>query len=241
MIRLPPTATFGVVLLMLGALCSSCSSEPQPRYFPLNAGLEWEYRIHEKSRAIDAFRMLSLRNRSAQVHEGMSYARRLASDGNEYWLRVDEDGNLRRHLYRTSIDFEPRQDPTPRTVMPTHPKLGQWWEIETRPYILERVAPFRERFFLDDSKRINLRMEVAALDDVVEVAAGKFKNCLRLEGSGLLNVLADPSTGASEVPVTHTEWYAPGVGLVKLERSETLDTPNIQGGTITMELVAHDN
>jgi hypothetical protein len=72
------------------------------------------------------------------------------------------------------------------------------------------------------------------------VPAGRFEKCLRLEGTGLLHVLADARVGASEVPVTHTEWYAPGVGLVKLVRSETLDTQAIVGGTITMELTAFE-
>lgn len=227
-------------LLLAAALAlSACGGQPQPRYFPLNPGYEWEYRVHEQNRVTDTVRSLHLHNRSLRERDGVSYARRLASDGNEYWLSV-EDGRLRRHWTRTAIDFEPRADKTPRMVMPVPPQQGQWWEIDTRPYILERIAPFRERFFLDDSKRINLRMEIAALDDVVEVPAGRYTEVMRVEGSGLLHVLADARIGASEVPVTHTEWYAPGVGLIKLERRETLDTIHIQGGNITMELVAFE-
>ena len=217
-------------------LLAACGGEPRPEYFPLNPGFEWEYRVHEKNRVTDQVRSLTLRNRPARNRDGVRYSRRLASDGNEYWLSIDE-GKLRRHHYRTAIDFEPHADKSPRMVMPLPPQLGLWWEIDTRPYILERVAPFRERFFLDDSKQINLRMEIKSMEDVVEVPAGTFKNCMRIEGSGLLHVLADPSIGASEVPVTHTEWYAPGVGLVKLVRRETLDTIHIQGGEITMQLM----
>ncbi|MGQ0529750.1 MAG: hypothetical protein ACT4PG_08075, partial [Panacagrimonas sp.] len=125
------------------------------------------------------------------------------------------------------------------TARSTCPKPA--WEVETRPYILERAVPFRERFSQDHSKRIVLRMQVASLDDVVEVPAGTFTRCLQLEGSGLLNVLADARIGASPVPVTHTEWYAPGVGLVKLERTEWLDTQQIVGGKISMELLRFDD
>ena len=52
----------------------------------------------------------------------------------------------------------------------------------------------------------------------------------------MINVLADARLGASEVVVHHTEWYAPGVGLVKLHRVEPLETTAIVGGEVTMEL-----
>ena len=227
-------------LLLVSCVLTACGAPPSPEYFPLESGLRWEYRVHEQNRLVDKVERLSLRNRDAQEHEGQRYVRRLASDGNEYWLTVS-DGSLQRRGLRTAIDFAPRMDVHPRTVLQLPPATGQAWEVETRPYILERAEPFRERFSQDDSKRIVLRMQVAALDDVVEVPAGKFERCLRLEGTGLLNVLADARIGASEVPVAHTEWYAPGVGLVKLVRTETLDTQQIVGGTVTMELLSfHD-
>lgn len=222
--------------LLLAALLVACDSLPSPEYFPLKPGLRWDYALHEKNRLVDQVSMLSLRNRDAVTRDGQRYARRIASDGNEYWLSHG-DTMLLRVGQRTAIDFQPRMDASPRTIMPLPPALKQAWSVETRPYILERAEPFRERFSQDDSKRIELRMTVAALDDVVEVPAGRFERCLRIEGTGVLNVLADARIGASEVPVTHTEWYAPGVGLVKLVRIESLDTTQIVGGSVTMELV----
>lgn len=228
--------TRNTLVLLACALVSACSGPPTPAYFPLNPGLRWEYEVHEHNRLVDQVTRISLRTLDPVTRDQQSYSRRLASDGNEYWLLASGTAVQRAGL-RTAIDFEPRLDAAPRMVMQLPPAAGQWWEVETRPYILERAEPFRERFSRDESKRINLRMEVAALDEVVEVPAGKFEHCLRLEGSGLLNVLADARIGASEVPVTHTEWYAPGVGLVKLLRTEALDTQQIVGGTVEMQLL----
>lgn len=224
----------GVLCLLL--LLGGCKGAPEPEYFPLNPGLRWEYRLHEHNRLVDRVTRLDQRNLRPATRDDQTYSRRLASDGNEYWLASTEQG-LQRLGLRTAIDFEPRMEVSPRMVMPLPPASGQWWEVETRPYILERAEPFRERFSHDDSKRITLRMQVAALDDVVEVPAGTFERCLRIEGSGVLNVLADARIGASEVPITHIEWYAPGVGLVKLLRKESLDTQQIVGGEVTMELM----
>lgn len=228
-----------LLILACGAVLSACGGTPSPEYFPLNPGLRWDYAVREKSPVVDQVQPMSLRNLDDATREDVRYTRRLASDGNEYWLTRSDDAVLRGGI-RTAIDFEPRMDEQARIVMQLPPTVGQAWETETRPYILERVEPFRERFFQDDSKKISLRMQVAALNDVVEVPAGRFERCLRIEGSGVLNVLADARIGASEVPVTHTEWYAPGVGLVKLVREEKLDTTQIVGGTITMELVGFE-
>lgn len=225
-----------ILLLAAAALLCSCGRAPSTEYFPLDPGLRWEYVVHEKNAVVDREQRLDMRNLDAVERDGQRYARRLASDGNEYWLSLT-DTSVQRSGVRTAIDFEPRMDEEPRTVMQLPPTAGQWWEVDSRPYILERVTPFRERFSQDDSKRIRLNMRVAALDAVVEVPAGKFERCLRLEGTGVLNVLADARIGASEVPVTQTEWYAPGVGLVKLVRAETLNTESIVGGEVTMELL----
>lgn len=225
--------------LLLAALgLAGCSNAPEATdYFPLQSGLRWQYEVTERNPVSDVRTTLSIRNLDGIVVDDRRYARRLASDGNEYWLEVF-DGRLLRSGVRTAIDRAPKMDATPHTILQLPPAAGQWWEVETRPYILERVEPFRERFWHDDSKRVQLKMTVAATDAVVEVPAGRFENCLRLEGHGVLNVLADARIGASEVPVSQTEWYAPGVGLVQLVRSEELKTQQIVGGEIRMRLRA---
>lgn len=228
--------TRALCLLMATLLLAACGADTPVPYFPLEPDLRWDYEVQERNKVGEISRKLTIRNLDPVRRDDHRYARRLTSDGNEYWLSVSE-GVLARSGVRTAIDSAPRMDDKPRTVMQLPPADGQWWEVESRPYILERVEPFRERFSQDDSKRISLVMRVAALDEVVEVPAGRFEHCLKIEGSGVLNVLADARIGASEVPVTHTEWYAPGVGLVKLVRTEVLDTQAIVGGTVTMELV----
>lgn len=228
------------LLLVTATLLSACGgNDASTPYFPLEPGARWDYEVREKNAVTELSRQLTIRNLDPIRVEGNRYARRLASDGNEYWL-APADGALTRVGVRRAIDSAPVMDDKPRMVMQLPPTDGQWWEVETRPYILERVEPFRERFSQDESKRIALHMRVASLDDTVEVPAGRFEKCLRLEGTALLHVLADARVGASEVPVTHTEWYAPGVGLVKLVRTETLDTQAIVGGSITMELVGFE-
>jgi len=43
-------------------------------------------------------------------------------------------------------------------------------------------------------------------------------------------------SGFVNVPVVQTEWYAPGVGLVKLERTETIGKSIYVGGKFSLDL-----
>ncbi len=53
----------------------------------------------------------------------------------------------------------------------------------------------------------------------IQVPAGTFRNCLRVE-TRTLSIVPDPRKKTSEFLLLHTEWYARGVGLVKAISSE---------------------
>lgn len=78
---------------------------------------------------------------------------------------------------------------------------------------------------------------IEALDDRVEVPAGRFEQCVRVKGLALLRLFADPVNGFKDMPLTTLEWYCPGVGLVKVERREPANSTFLTGGTMTMELM----
>lgn len=222
-------------------LLGGCRSEPPAAdYFPLDAGLRWTYREIIDNPLGRRSRELQIRSLGPQSLGGQRLHVRLSSDGTRYFHAVDA-GGIHRHAVQTLADSAPRFDPAPRTVLPLPPVLDAEWSLATRPYALERAEPFRERFSRDASKTLELRLRVAATDDRVEVPGGRFEHCLRIEGAGRLHVLADPRIGASEVIVTQQEWYAPGVGLVKLLREEPLATTQIVGGRVSLELLAFDH
>lgn len=223
-------------LSMVAAVAlAGCGGKPEPEYFPLNEGYRWEYRMQETNPLVDRRLPLTMENLGLRERDGRRYFLRRSSEGNEYWL-VAEHG-VQRAGARSWIGGMPLPDAEPQTVLPERIELGQEWRIVTRPFILERAEPFRERFAQDESKNVELSMRIASVDDTVEVPAGRFTHCVRVEGQGRLFVLADARIGASEVPVTHTEWFAPGVGLIKLVRREDLNTTQIVGGEVSMELL----
>ncbi|MEZ5453663.1 MAG: hypothetical protein R3E93_12740 [Thiothrix sp.] len=82
------------------------------------------------------------------------------------------------------------------------------------------------------------------VDEQVEVPAGRFSFTALACWSKVrrnLTLYADPRKGDSQVHVTTREWYAPGIGLVRLEREEPLDTDVYKGGKVTLELVEFDD
>ena len=68
--------------------------------------------------------------------------------------------------------------------------------------------------------------------------AGRYEGCLRVKGVAALRLFADPVAGWKDLPLTTTEWYCPGVGLVRLERDEPAGSSFLIGGRLTMELLA---
>lgn len=230
--RLAPVVAFAVVTF------AGCGGSGPSKYFPLGRGDHWDYTLTETNSLATNAEPFTIDDAGTVARDGKRHYLRRTSNGTEYWLTI-EDGNIERVATRTAVEESPRDDAANLRVLPVAPKAGDSWSFSTQPYILERALPFRERFAHDESKRFELHMKVESVDDTVTVPAGTFEHCLKVDGEGRFFVLADARIGASEVPVTQTEWYAPDVGLVKLVRSETLDTTNIVGGTVTMELGAH--
>ena len=59
---------------------------------------------------------------------------------------------------------------------------------------------------------------------VVKVPAGKFKNCIKVSGSGNTTFIGDREIGSIKINIRTTDWFAPNVGLIKSIRLEETDT-----------------
>lgn len=77
---------------------------------------------------------------------------------------------------------------------------------------------------------------IDALGETVDTRAGRFTDCLRVRGQASLRLFADPVAGWRDMPLTTTDWYCKGVGLVRLVREEPARSTFLSGGTLTMEL-----
>jgi hypothetical protein len=232
-----PRLGVGVAALLL--LAAGCAPRPAgDEFFPLAAGHEWRYRVTiEREEPLQPQReTLVLRTRGADTIGGAPAWRRRSQSGVDYWLRSDDSG-IYRVASKSDIEAEPRLDGTPRYVLRRPYAVGTRWQASTTPYVLRRRNEFPQTQY---QRNVTLTMDyrIEALDERVQTPAGRFDGCLRVEGRAGLRIFVDALGAYRDSPIITVEWYCPDVGLVRLERREPSASKLLNGGALTMELVA---
>lgn len=224
------------------ALLAACSAQaPGSPWFPLQAGHRWEYEVRTTRDAATPARRetLVLRNLGsgtpAGLEGGAAWQRR-SDSGVDYWLRQDATG-IYRVASRSHVQAEVQPDASPRYVLKAPYTVGTQWQASTTAYLFERKADF-PREVRHGLEPVPMLYRIEAADEQVQTPAGSFSGCLRVHGQAQLRLFVDPVQGWRELPLSTVEWYCPGVGLVRLERSERVNSAFMSGGTLTMELRA---
>ncbi len=222
-------------MFCVAALLGGCGSASQPELFPLNSGARWIYRVVTEiaGETSTADQFLEVTGRADIA--GVDTVVRRDQAGVEYAIRVDKSG-IARIASRRDLELQFTPDAAPRYVLKYPIAIGSVWQADTVPYTIVRKNEFPRELRYVRTMRMTYTIE--ALADKVTVPAGRFENCVRVRGQADLKLYVDPVVGFREVPVSTLEWYCPGVGLVKVERDETLDSPFLSGGKITLELRA---
>lgn len=209
-------------------------------YFPTDKGLKWDYAIQyswEEDKKLTHLSMSALGEGKVYLPNDKvaTYPVRQSHTGTDYYIDEQDDGYYR-VAKRLVVELKPKPDEKPLLILPKGKNLrkGYTWSQMGNPYTVQWKPPFTE--MNASIKPFDMLYEIAALNDTVETPAGKFENCVRVEAYGRMVLYADPRTGYTEVDVAHREWYAPGVGLVKLERDEPVRLNAIEGGKISMVL-----
>ncbi len=213
-------------------LMPGCSKESES-YFPLGQNNSWYYKGRLASRVHDETirRVVSIAEDRAIDGVNTSVQRTLA--GNEHFFRANDSGILRvgyqekgnetpviykkkRYLFRYPLEQDKTWDDTLTTVSL---RSG-----EPRGIIINEQVPVTAR--------------LVSLNDKVRVAAGVFKNCLRVEKQGelLLGEGKYQRLPQTLIKVKEVSWYAKGVGLLKLVRDESSDYVVLGEGHLELEL-----
>jgi hypothetical protein len=223
--------------LALAAALAGCSGAPPgASYFPLEAGhrwvyeqtSEWENNTSERERVV-----LSTLGEEALPAGGSAWRRR-SDTGVDYWLRSDASG-IYRVAAKTDLDAEPRPDKAARYVLKMPLTVGTGWQASTTTYLMRRNADFPPEI-RHSHPPVAMNYRIMALGETVATRAGRFNDCIRVQGDAVLQLFADPVVGWRDMPFTTTEWYCKGVGLVKLQRREPAQSTFLTGGVVTLEL-----
>lgn len=219
------------------ALLAGCKEPPGSSLFPLEEGRRWTYRLSSEWENDTRERetvVLSNLGRDSALESGSAWHRR-SDTGLDYWLRADATG-IYRVAAKSDVDAEPKPDPAPRFVLKAPIAVDTSWQTTTTTYLMRRNSEFPPEI-RHAHPSVPVVWTIEALDDRVEVPAGRFEQCVRVKGLALLRLFADPVNGFKDMPLTTLEWYCPGVGLVKVERREPANSTFLTGGTMTMELM----
>lgn len=225
-----------ITLLVIGLV--ACTPEPDATdYFPLDKGLSWKYRYQlitpSDKQKQGIYTVTNLGETEVNNHK---VTIRRTNDGRDYYLMQKPDG-IYRYASRTLFETDPVIDDPMRMVLPLpyFDDAERRWSSTTTSYVIHMVSASTITS-ANTIKDFMMSYQIVSRNETVSVPAGKFENCLLVEGDATLTMFADPLIGYQDIPIKTREWYAPGVGLVKLERTEPLDTRVFKGGKYLIEL-----
>lgn len=197
---------------------SSCQDD-LTRYYPLDAGLAWQYRVSlaegggvitttadvANLQPADVLGRTGVPQRSDMF--GQSLMRYLAKDGRGVFEYAQQAGS----------GGTPVGNDTPNYVLRVPVADGTTWSSTWQS--------------TRDGRQVSFPTvkAIAATDETVTVPAGTFSGCIRLRIAG--KAQANLTSGPATIEVRGDEWYAPEIGLIKGAFSETVNS-----GEATTEL-----
>jgi hypothetical protein len=217
----------------IGCLFAGCSRAPDS-YYPLAAGKYWRYGMtyHTMDGNFKGiYAVENLGRKKENDHE--IHVRRLL-DGSSDFLRIDDQGI---HLTgrektdgeRVDLDHQIFQFPL---------VVGKEWQDTTISRALIKTGPPQKTEF-HISAEVPVTARIESMTDVVSIPAGTFVACMRISLKGNAFTDAGNYVGLTIVNIEETDWYAPGVGLVKSIRKESTPSKALDRGEIILELESY--
>ena len=226
--------------LLLCLLLTACSNEPPQGYFPLNEGLKWSYQVISTTPNARKEHLLQIENIGTQKIDNETFYVRKTNTGNFYYLQETEQGVIRR-AKRTIIEkypFVSNVHGNERFVIKNPLRPGTEWEYVVKPYLIERT--FESNIILKNAVDYPMTWTIIATDEAVETKFGKFESSLHIRGTADVKLRRALSVATDNISFSTDEWYVNGMGLVKLEHREDIDSNHTYGGTITLNLLTFE-
>ena len=214
-------------------LLQSCDSNSDS-YFPLDKGLTWRYQVSSVTSHYKNQDILVIQNMGVEVIDQKNlYVRRTSLGTNYYFVKENQD--VLRVAKRAAVELRPKFDEEKRYVIKGPFEPGTSWTHQGQPYLLDR--PFPTDYELRNTIRFPMTYSIVSVGEKLSTKSGLFKDCIHIRGTSVVNIGRTVSIIQDEVKFTTDEWYAPRVGLVRLIRSEDVDSSHAYGGSIEINLL----
>ena len=202
-----------IIIVCALVFTSSCSG-PDNSVFPLQEGIWWQYSIKRFIRGEPHVQKIVESALPAIKIKGEKLIPKKRPDGRVEYFQRNSEGVFK-------IDPETG---TREVIIREPAELGVNWSVDSKILYLKVTGAFESTYNRKiKNETIPIDYEITAIDETVEVAAGKFRNCIRVEGKGSIyggGGSLKEFMAIDTINIEITEWYAPGVGLVKRQRKE---------------------
>jgi uncharacterized protein DUF3108 len=215
------------IFLCLFFLCTSCSQN-ESSYFPLSEGYKWIYDVTLTTQDEVLNQKYIFNNIGESELEGKPVYLRKSIDGTILnYSKSDKGIYYLGNIDSQSIQAEFNEDK--QLVFPEMLSVGTEWKQTTVTKLLKKQG-------LEIVAEIPLEIKVESFNETVSVPAGLFTNCMKISMNGFEFKNIGNKLGITMVSVEQTNWYALGIGLVKMERLETTERKALKKGTLKIEL-----
>ncbi len=204
----------------LAMLLSGCQqSASAPDFFPLHPDDTWVYEVGQPMR--NRHLQMTVRVRGNQfvksvgrscdvVEESYSAQPPIAENIVEHYpIAYYRDGDFLHRIlsleYRDGEVAEAGLDSFEERFLPLGLAVTGAWEGQTRAYALGPENEYRV------IQKHRAQRENAA----VEVPAGHFRDCIRVDTTAVHATTRDGQTDGSPMVLYYSDWYAPNVGLIQ--------------------------
>ena len=198
-------------LLFCLFLCAC--SKADTSWFPVSEGYWWQYTAARKIRGeIHTQKLIQANLPSIKIEGSVLFPRKRA-DGHIDYFEKSANG-----VFHVNLENGVKDQFLPASI-----QVGSKWQRKSRILFLKVTGAFESTYNARIKEEIIINYQVESLDDVVDVAAGHFENCLRIVGKGSLyggGGTLEEFMDIDDINIETVDWYAPGVGLIKRTRKE---------------------
>lgn len=227
-----------LVLIFFSLFFTACSKQEQS-FFPLSDGYRWRYDVTQITRDGLEKQQYILTNLGESQINNMPVFLRRSLDGTTLYYSISNEGIV--YLGNTndrSVKPEFKED---KQIVIRNPiSVNTEWKQSTTTKLLKKTGPPQKTEFKIIAE-VPVEVKIESMDEVVSVPAGRFERCMKVTMSGSTFKDAGNYVGLTLVNVEQTNWYAKGIGLVKMERLETTKSEALDKGTLSIELAEYES
>lgn len=225
------------ILIFFICIFAGCDQQVRDQYFPLAEGQYWRYVMSYKTMDGTFKGIYAVENLKPTRKNGeLLYVRKLL-DGSLNYFHINTEGILLVAREKT-VDLKTEYTEEGHYIFQFPLQVGTKWQDSTISKALIKTGPPQKTEFHIIAE-IPVMASIDSMIDTVRVPAGTFENCMRVNIAGDAFTNAGNYVGLTVVKINETNWYAPGVGLVKSVRHESTKSKALDKGEILLELESY--